>query len=288
MINLTDIAAIRSLLSRHGFHFSKSLGQNFIVNPAICPRMAEESGASGRCVLEIGPGIGVLTAELAKRAQKVVSIELDHDLFPILNDTLKEFSNVEIVEGDVLKIDLAALLREKFGGRETVVCANLPYYITSPVLMRLLESRLSLIGVTVMVQKEAAKRICAVPGTREAGAISFAVHYYSKPKYLFSVSRGSFLPSPKVDSAVIRLDIHKEPPVRVNDEKMLFACIRAAFNQRRKTLRNALSAGLPYSRPEVEQALLEAGVQPGARGENLTLENFARLSDRICAINRSE
>ena len=205
---LTDIGYIRDVLERHGFYFSKKLGQNFLVNPSVCPRMAEACGATSESgVLEIGPGIGVLTRELAQRAGKVVAIELDDRLPPVLAETLKGQDNVEIVQGDCLKIDLAALIAEKFGDREVAVCANLPYYITSPIIMSLLESRLPVTSITVMVQKEAAQRLCATPGTREAGAVTLAVQYYAEAETLFGVSRGSFMPAPNVDSAVIRLTI---------------------------------------------------------------------------------
>ena len=197
MPTLTDPAVIKELLRRHGFSFSRALGQNFIINPAVCPRMAELGGAApGVGVLEIGPGFGVLTAELARRAEKVVAIELDDRLPPILAETLAEFDNVTIVPGDVLKLELPALLGEHFSGMPVVVCANLPYYITSPVIMRLLEQSLPISSLTVMVQKEAAERITAAPGTRQCGAISAAVWYYSTPRLLFPVSRGSFLPAP--------------------------------------------------------------------------------------------
>ena len=205
MYNLTDIGTIKDILGRHGFHFSKALGQNFIVNPSVCPRMAEESGIDENCgVIEIGAGIGVLTAELAKRAKKVVCVELDTRLLPILAETLADFDNIEIINQDVLKTDLAALIKEKFEGMPVYVCANLPYYITSPVIMTLLESRLPIEAITVMVQKEAAQRLCAAVGSRLSGAVTVAVDYYAKAEKLFDVSAGSFMPAPKVDSCVIR------------------------------------------------------------------------------------
>ena len=189
MYNLTDIGTVKDILGRHGFHFSKSLGQNFIVNPSVCPRMAEESGIDENCgVIEIGAGIGVLTAELAKRAKKVVVIEIDTKLLPILDETLKDFDNIEIINQDVLKTDLAALIKEKFDGMPVYVCANLPYYITSPVIMALLESRLPIEAITVMVQKEAAQRLCAPVGSRLSGAVTVAVDYYAEAKKLFDVS----------------------------------------------------------------------------------------------------
>ena len=281
MPRLTDIGYIRDVLERHGFHFSKKLGQNFLINPSVCPRMAEACGATPESgVLEIGPGIGVLTRELAQRAGKVVAIELDDRLPPVLAETLRGQDNVEIVQGDCLKIDLAALIAEKFGDREVAVCANLPYYITSPIIMSLLESRLPVTGITVMVQKEAAQRLCAQVGTREAGAVTLAVQYYAEAETLFTVSRGSFLPAPNVDSAVIRLTVRKEPPCTVKDERVLFRLIRAGFGQRRKTLLNSLgSAG--YSKDTLATAFAAADVPPTARAEQLTLAQFAALANAL-------
>ncbi len=278
---LTDIGYIRDVLERHGFHFSKKLGQNFLVNPSVCPRMAEACGASAESgVLEIGPGIGVLTRELAQRAGRVVAIELDERLPPVLAETLAGQDNVEIVQGDCLKLDLAALIAEKFGDREVAVCANLPYYITSPIIMSLLESRLPVTNITVMVQKEAAQRLCARVGTREAGAVTLAVQYYAEAETLFTVSRGSFLPAPNVDSAVIRLTVRKTPPCPVRDEKVLFRLIRAGFGQRRKTLLNSLgSAG--YGKDVLAAAFAAAEVSPTARAEQLTLAQFAALADAL-------
>lgn len=278
---LTDIGYIRDVLERHGFYFSKKLGQNFLVNPSVCPRMAEACGATSESgVLEIGPGIGVLTRELAQRAGKVVAIELDDRLPPVLAETLKGQDNVEIVQGDCLKIDLAALIAEKFGDREVAVCANLPYYITSPIIMSLLESRLPVTSITVMVQKEAAQRLCAQVGTREAGAVTLAVQYYAEAETLFTVSRGSFLPAPNVDSAVIRLTVRKTPPCSVQDEKVLFRLIRAGFGQRRKTLLNSLgSAG--YSKDVLATAFAAAEISPTARAEQLSLAQFAALANAL-------
>lgn len=281
MIDLANPAQIKALLARHGFHFSKALGQNFLINPSVCPRMAALCGAEEAAgVLEIGPGIGVLTAELARRAKKVVALELDTRLPPVLAETLADFSNVKVVQGDAMEIDLAALIAEEFDG-PVAVCANLPYYITSPILMRLLESRLPVTAVTVMVQKEAAARICAAPGSREAGAISLAVRYYATPRVLFDVSAGSFLPRPQVDSCVIRLDLHEQPPVAVRDEALLFRVVRAAFAQRRKMLRSALPAGLGLPKERVSAALHTASVDESLRGERLTLADFARVADAL-------
>lgn len=277
---LTNRNVIKDLMEQTGFTFSKALGQNFIVNPSICPRIAEHGGAtSERGVIEIGAGIGVLTAELARRAKKVICIEIDDRLFPILDKTLAEFNNVKLVHSDVLKVDLKKLIAEEFSGMEVVVCANLPYYITSPIIMSLLEQRLPIRSITVMVQKEAAQRICAKPGTRECGAISAAISYYSTPQVLFQVSRGSFMPAPEVDSSVIRLDIHQEPPVAVKNEELLFQVVKGAFSQRRKTILNTLSSSMGRNKDEIRHILLEAGVAENARAEALTLQDFAKLAD---------
>ena len=282
MYNLTDIGTIKDILGRHGFHFSKALGQNFIVNPSVCPRMAEESGIDENCgVIEIGAGIGVLTAELAKRAKKVVVIEIDTKLLPILDETLKDFNNIEIINQDVLKTDLAALIKEKFEGMPVYVCANLPYYITSPVIMALLESRLPIEAVTVMVQKEAAQRLCAPVGSRLSGAVTVAVDYYAKAEKLFDVSAGSFMPAPKVDSCVIRMDIRKEPEISVSDEELFFRMVHAAFGQRRKTAANSISAGSEIPKDVVINAIEECGFQPSVRAEGLTMQELSMLSEKI-------
>ena len=275
-------ATIKEVLGRHGFRFSKALGQNFLIDPRVCPRMAAESGAA-ECAgaIEVGPGLGVLTYELAQVAKKVVAIELDQRLFPVLGETLADCPNVELVQGDVLKLDLHALIQEKFGGQEVCVCANLPYYITSPVILGLLEGGLPLKSITVMVQKEAAERICAQPGQRACGAVSVSVHYHSQPQVLFGVSRGSFLPPPNVDSAVIRLDLRREPPVQVADEGWFFRVSRAAFAQRRKTAANSISASLGLPKAQVEAALGAAGIPANARAEQLSLEQFAALANAL-------
>ena len=282
MNNLSDISVIKSVLSRHGFTFSKALGQNFIINPGVCPRIAEEGGAGeGVGVLEVGAGIGVLTAELAKRASKVVCVELDTRLLPVLDETLGEFDNVKIINGDILKVDIHRILEDEFGNMPVVVCANLPYYITSPVIMRLLESRLRIDSVTVMVQKEAAVRLCADVGSRDSGAVTVAVNYYAEAQKLFDVSRGSFMPSPNVDSAVIRLDILKNPPIEVSDEKFFFSMVKAAFSQRRKTASNGISAGMGIPKPTVIEAIEAADLSPTVRAEALTMEQLGRLCEEL-------
>ena len=279
MKRLSDIGTIKELLSKHGFTFSKALGQNFLVNPSVCPRMAEYSGAGrGVGVIEIGPGIGVLTNELCQLADKVVAVELDKRLLPVLAETLEEYDNIRIVNADVLELDLKELIAEEFAGLEVVVCANLPYYITSPVIMKLLEEELPVSAVTVMVQKEAAQRICARVGSRESGAVTVAVHYYAEPELLFSVSAGSFMPAPKVDSAVIRLNVRREPPVKA-DKKAFFAVVKAAFGQRRKVISNSLSAGLGVGKEEIRALLDRAGVPQNARAEALSMEDFAAIAN---------
>ena len=284
MPNLSDISVIKDIMTRHGFSFSKALGQNFLINPSVCPRMAEMCGIDENTgVIEVGPGIGVLTKELALRAKKVVSIELDDRLPAVLKETLSEFDNVEIVEGDVLKTDLHKLIEEKFQGMKVVVCANLPYYITSPVIMYLLESKLPIEAITVMIQKEVADRLCAEAGSRNAGAITVSVNYFAKAKKLFDVSRGSFMPAPNVDSAVIRLDVKKEPDIFVSDEKKFFRMVKAAFGMRRKTALNAISAGMGIAKAEVEKALLESGLDINVRAEKMTMDELAALCENLNA-----
>lgn len=278
MPELTDLATIRALCEKYDFALSKGFGQNFIVNPGICPKIVQASGINGRYgVIEVGPGIGVLTKELAKRAAKVVAIEVDSRLPPVLAETLAEFDNVKILLQDVLTVDLHKLIAEEFPGMPVAVCANLPYYITSPILMKLLGERLPIESLTVMVQKEAADRLAAAPGTRESGAISCAVAYYAEPKLLFSVQPGSFYPAPKVTSAVVRMDIRPQPAVQVEDEAGYFALVRAAFGQRRKTAVNAIASGLGLPKEQVSAAVERAGFDARVRPERLTLEDFAAI-----------
>lgn len=281
-MELTNIGTIKELFQKSGFSFSKSLGQNFLINPTVCPNIAEQGGCEkGVCALEIGTGVGVLTRELAARCDKVVAVEIDERLKPILEETLADFDNTEVIFADVMETDLAKIIEEKFSGKDTVVCANLPYYITSPVIMKVLESRLPIKAMTVMVQKEAAERICAKTGTRECGAITYAVNYYSEPKTLFRVNRGSFMPSPNVDSAVIRLDIKREHELSAEEEKTLFKLIRAGFSQRRKQLVNPLSPILKRSKAEITELLTSVGLKPTARAEELTLQDYIKLVNQI-------
>lgn len=279
---LSDISTMKEILSRHGFTFSKALGQNFLINPSVCPRMAELCGVDNEGgVLEIGPGIGVLTRELAKRSKKTVAVELDTRLLPVLAETLADYPNASVVHGDVMKLDLHQLIKEEFPGMKVAVCANLPYYITSPVIMKILEEKLPITALTVMVQKEAADRICAKPGTRACGAVSAAVQYYAEPEILFQVSRGSFMPAPNVDSTVIRLNIREQPPVKLSDEAHFFRLIKAAFGQRRKTALNAVSSGMGLPKAQVAQAMERAEIAPNARAEQMTLEMLADFSNEL-------
>ncbi len=281
-MQLTDLGTIRDLFSRHGFSFTKSLGQNFLINPSVCPKIAEMGGCGEKvCALEIGTGIGVLTKELALRTKKTVAVEIDKGLEPILEETLSDFHNVEIVFGDITEINLKKLFEDKFQGEEVVVCANLPYYITSPVIMRFLEERLPIRSVTVMVQKEAADRICAKVGSRESGALTVAVNYYSIPKKLFGVSRGSFAPSPNVDSSVIRLDIADETRYHVRDEKLFFRIVKAAFSQRRKQMVNPISSDLKISKEKLSDILRSVGASPTARAEELDMNQFVALCNAV-------
>ncbi len=281
-MELTRRQDLETLLARHGFHFSKGLGQNFIINPTVCPRIIEGAQIDDRtAVLEIGPGIGTLTTLLAERAGKVVAVELDHRLFPILAETLADYNNIFIIQGDVLKIKLADLWAEYFAGYPVKVCANLPYNITSPILMGLLESRLPMESITVMVQKEAAQRLCARVGSREAGAVTVAVHYYTEPKLLFPVSSGSFLPAPKVDSAVIQLRLRDKPPLDLRDEKRFFRLVKAGFAQRRKTLYNILRHGMGLSDTAAQSALERAQIPANTRLEALSMEALGTLANAL-------
>ena len=283
MYNLSDVGTIKLILEKYGFSFSKSLGQNFLINPAVCPQMADEAVITEEDgIIEIGAGIGVLTAELCKRAKKVVSIELDKRLLPVLDETLKDFDNFEVVNDDILKVDLHKLINEKFGDCKNVsVCANLPYYITSPVIMKLLEDKLPIKQIIVMVQKEAADRLTADVGTRNSGAITVAVNFYANAEKLFNVSKGSFIPSPKVDSAVIKLSIYENPPINTEDEEVFFKMVKAIFMQRRKTALNGISAGMNLSKELVAKAIENAGFGLDVRAEKLNLEELCILSNKL-------
>ncbi len=278
--NLSNIGTVKNVINKYGFQFSKSLGQNFIINKSICPRMAKECVSSADIgVIEVGPGIGALTLELAKLARKVVAVELDKRLIPILSETTADFKNIKVINADILKTDLNALIKSEFAGFKTVnICANLPYYITSQVIMHLLEGNFDINSIVVMVQKEAAERICAKPGTRESGAISLAVRYYSGPKILFHVSKGSFMPAPNVDSSVIKIDVNKSKYTNIKDKEMFFKLVKAAFGKRRKTILNALSSGLDLPKEDVKLKLSEANIAENSRAEQLSFEDFAVLT----------
>ncbi len=286
MQQLTDIGYVKSILERHGFHFSKALGQNFLINPTVCPKIAEMGNAAkGFGILEIGTGVGTLTAELAKRAEKVVAVELDDRLFPILEETLADFDNVKVIHGDAMKYDLAGLIAEEFAGLRVAVCANLPYYITSPLIMRLLEEKLPVETITVMVQKEAAQRLCAPIGSRESGAVSVAVGYYGQAKQLFQVSRGSFMPAPNVDSAVIQIAIHSEKPWQVADEELFFRMVKVGFSQRRKQLSGVLAGGLGIPKARMQEIFAAAELSPTVRIEALDMEALVRLANALGAMS---
>ncbi len=283
MYNLTDINTIKRIMSKNGFSFSKALGQNFIIDPDVCPMIVEKSGITDETgVLEIGPGVGVLTQEIAKKAQKVVALELDTRLIPVLEDTLSDFDNIEVINADVMKIDLKKIFEQSFTDcKDICVCANLPYYITSPIIMLLLESRLPINTITVMVQKEAGERICALVGSRDAGAVSVAVNFYAKAEELFFVPRESFMPSPNVDSEVIKLTVRNEPEFKPTDEKFFFSVVKAAFSQRRKTAANGLSSGLGIPKDKINEALTNVALATNVRAENLTMEQMYNLSEEL-------
>jgi 16S rRNA (adenine1518-N6/adenine1519-N6)-dimethyltransferase len=285
MDNLSNINVIKELFEKHGFSFSKTLGQNFLINPTVCPKIAEMGNAkAGFGIIEIGTGIGVLTNELAKRADKVVAIEIDDRLIPILNDTLKEHDNIKIINDDVMKVNLSKVIEEEFKGLDVAVCANLPYYITSPIIMMLLESRLPLKSITVMVQKEAGQRLCADMASRDMGAVTVAVRYFSEPKILFNVSKGSFMPAPNVDSCVVRFDVKDKTPEGVTDEKFFFKIVRGAFSQRRKTLANSVSSATGYDKQKIISAIEDVGLNANIRPEQLTMENFIAFSEKLKTI----
>ena len=277
------------VLQKYGFVFQKRFGQNFLIDTHVLERIIEASEITkDDFVLEIGPGIGTMTQYLAEAAREVTAVEIDDALIPILKDTLKEWDNVTVLHGDILKTDIRKIADEKNQGRPIKVVANLPYYITTPIIMGLFESHVPVDSITVMVQKEVADRMQTGPGSKDYGALSLAVQYYAEPKIVANVPPNCFMPRPKVGSAVIRLTRHQNPPVTTLDEKLMFRLIRASFNQRRKTLSNSLknSQELPYSKEEVETAITECGLPLNIRGEALTLEQFARLSDAFSKLNK--
>lgn len=280
MKNLTNINVIKELLEKYGFKFSKSLGQNFLINPSVCPKIAELGKAEeGYGILEIGTGFGTLTAELAKRADKVTAVEIDSRLLPVLEETLSDFNNINVINDDIMKVNIKELIDREFSGMKKAVCANLPYYITSPVIMYLLESEIDVDAITVMVQKEAAQRLCAEVGTREAGAITAAVRYYGEAEMLFQVSRGSFMPAPNVDSAVIQIRPADTIKQLVEDKDIFFKVIKSGFSQRRKTMANSLSSLLGVSKENLYNIFDEMGITRTVRIEQLSIEQLAEFSN---------
>ncbi len=281
-MKLYQPSTIKELRDRFGFRFSKSLGQNFLTDKNIIDSIIEGSGVTGDdLAIEIGPGIGVITRELAQIARKVIAIEIDTDLLPILQVTLGDLDNVEVVNEDVLKTDLKELIaREEFTGKVRVI-GNLPYYITTPIIMKLLQDAPGLDTITVMMQKEVADRLKAAPGSKDCGAISLMVQYYSEITEVVKVPKTVFVPQPKVDSMVLRLDVRKEPAVPVKDPEFMFKVIKAGFGQRRKTLLNALSVLEGYTKDDIRKALEDCGIDPTRRGETLDIAEYASLSDRL-------
>ncbi len=282
-MNLCDIKTIKQLMAMFSLNFRKEFGQNFLTNVGVVEDIADNCCDDGEStVLEIGPGVGVLTRELAVRYKNVVAVEIDNGLIPVLKYTLGEFSNVKVINEDVMKLDLCEVLAPYFARGKVSVCANLPYYITTPILMKLLESGLPFEYITVMIQSEVADRLCAAPGSKDCGAITAVLHYYGTPERLFRVGAHNFLPSPKVESSVIRIRLHTKKPYVPADEAIFFRTVRAAFEQRRKTLPNALAAGFgELSKAELTDIIVECGHSPDIRGERLTVEAFCELSDRI-------
>lgn len=287
-MDLCNRRNIEALLARHGFRFSKSMGQNFLIEDWVPRDTAEACGADESIgVLEVGPGIGPLTRELAKRAGKVVSVELDHRLYPVLAETMAGFDNFTLVEGDIMKQDLSALVAEHFDGLRPVLCANLPYNITTPVLTKCVESR-CFDSLTVLIQKEVAQRICAEAGTAEYGAFTVLMQYYTAPQMLFTVPASCFLPAPKVTSAVIHCPVRKTPPVEVVSESALWRTVKAGFALRRKTLVNSLQTGYQLPKERLAEIVTDCGLSPTVRGERLTLEDFARLTNALFAAEQTQ
>lgn len=281
-MDLCNLSVIRGLMADAGIAFKKEFGQNFLINRMIPEDIAEYCcDSADSMILEIGPGIGCLTQELALRYKRVVAVEIDRGLIPVLDRTLSEYDNVTVINDDIMNVDIAALVGKYSEGRPVSVCANLPYYITTPILMRLLESGVKFKSITVMIQNEVAARLVAKPGSSDYGAITAVLGFYGEAKKLFKVSAGSFIPAPKVDSAVVRIDLYDEPKYTPKDEKLFRDLIRAAFEMRRKTLVNAVSAKLPFAKDEVLGALNTLGLSDTVRGERLSTEQFVALSDLL-------
>ncbi len=282
-MNLCSPSVVRRLMEEEGIHFRKDFGQNFLIDPSVPERIAAScADRSDILVLEIGPGIGCLTQQLAENFERVLAIEIDRGLIPVLGKTLAEYDHVRVVNADVMEVDLPALIAEEAGGREVAVCANLPYYITTPILMKLLESGLPFENITIMIQSEVADRLCARAGKSEYGAITAVLAYYGVAEPLFVVPADRFVPAPKVNSTVVRIRLHKQKPYHPKDEALMFRTIRAAFEQRRKTLSNALSAGLGMlSKEQFTDIIVACGHRADIRGERLDIADFVALSDAI-------
>ena len=274
-------AVIKRIAEKYDFQFKKGLGQNFLTSQEVLEEIADAAEIDGGGVLEIGPGFGVLTNELAKRAEKVVACEIDERLIPILSDTLSGYDNIKIINRDILKTDVRALIDEEFGGERISIAANLPYYITTPIITGVIEAKLPIKNFVVMVQKEVADRIGADPGTKDYGALSVLCRFYTEPEIISVVPAGLFVPRPKVDSAVLRMRFRDKPAVVTKDERMFFRVVRAAFSQRRKTLLNCLAANFQNGKDELRELLLSVGVEPTRRGETLTLSEFAAIADKL-------
>lgn len=281
---------MKDILAKYGFCFSKGLGQNFLIDGNILDKICDGIDLDKEDeVIEIGPGIGTLTQALAERGKKVVAIEIDKKLIPILGDTLSSYDNIEVVNEDVLKLDINKLIDEKFENDKVKLAANLPYYITTPIIMKLLEDKANLESIIVMVQKEVAERMQASPGSKDYGALSIAVQYYSSPEIVTIVPKNVFIPKPNVDSAVIRLNVYDEPRVKVKDEKLFFNVVKGAFALRRKTLLNSLSSsGVGVSKDQIREMLNKLGIKENIRGEKLSIEEIARLSDMIYELNNNK
>ena len=283
MYSLTDRKTIEYLCKKYDFRFKKGLGQNFLTDESVLVNVAEAADIENGGVLEIGPGFGVLTAVLAQRAKKVLAVEIDEKVMPVLAETLAGFENIEIVNKDILKCDVKELIEEHFGDEKISVAANLPYYITTPIIMKLLEDKLPLKNIVVMVQKEVAERMCAAPGGKDYGAVTVAVNYYSEPSLICNVGRHLFVPAPNVDSAVLKLKLRDKPPVEVVSEKTFFSVVKASFSQRRKTLANALKNSGNFGTAEnIESVLAAAGIDKMIRGERLSIEEFAKIANGFC------
>jgi len=280
MLKLSSPQTIKYIMEKYGFRFSKSLGQNFLINEQVIEDIMDGAEVGEEdCILEVGPGIGVMTHALAERADKVVSVEIDSSLLPVLDETLAPFDNVKVVNNDILKVDVRQLIEDEFGGKSPKVVANLPYYVTTPIIMMFLEEGLPVTDIVVMIQKEVADRIVADPGNKIYGALSVAVQFYAEPAVIVKAPKGMFMPQPKVDSVVVRMKLRDKPKVDVQNRKLFFRVVKAAFGMRRKTLLNALSAGLNCSKELVTEVMASCDIDPKRRGETLSIEEFGQLAD---------